>query len=191
MRWFYDIWAIKKFCNAANSVKSIHDLHVETSCANEGIAFKFPELRQQEFGMDALSPASAVHPRGRGRVFDSIVDAIGDTPIVRLRNLPAAHGPDAIILAKLEYFSPAASVKDRIGAAMVVAAGVLRRVPCLPRGRRAGAACSPVGAWCASSSTARGGAGSDPSVSHACSSVAVVSHTDERSHSSRTSDSRA
>src|SRR5437868_11880017 len=71
--------------------------------------------------MDASSPASAVHSRGRGRVFDSIVDAIGDTPIVRLRNLPAAHGADAIILAKLEYFSPAASVKDRIGAAMVVA----------------------------------------------------------------------
>src|SRR5438477_10112349 len=119
MRWFYDFLAIKKFCNAANSVESIHDLHVETSCANEGTALKFPEL--QEFGMDASSPASAVHSRGRGRVFDSIVDAIGDTPIVRLRNLPAAHRADAIILAKLEYFSPAASVKDRIGAAMVVA----------------------------------------------------------------------
>src|SRR3954464_13960004 len=78
--------------------------------------------------MDAPSTTSAVHRPGRGKVFDSIVDAIGDTPIVRLRNLPAAHGANAIILAKLEYFSPAASVKDRIGAAMVVAmerAGVI------------------------------------------------------------------
>src|ERR1700721_2947743 len=78
--------------------------------------------------MDAPSPASAVHRPGRGRVFDSIVDAIGDTPIVRLRNLPKQHGAHATILAKLEYFNPAASVKDRIGAAMVIAmekAGVI------------------------------------------------------------------
>ena len=42
--------------------------------------------------MDASSATSAVHRPGRGRVFDSIVDAIGDTPIVRLRNLPQAQG---------------------------------------------------------------------------------------------------
>jgi cysteine synthase A len=71
--------------------------------------------------MDALSATSAVHRPGRGRVFDSIVVAVGDTPIVRLRKLPQAHGVNATILAKLEYFSPAASVKDRIGAAMIIA----------------------------------------------------------------------
>jgi cystathionine beta-synthase len=78
--------------------------------------------------MDASSVTSAVQRPGRGRVFDSIVDAIGDTPIVRLRKLPEAHGVSATILAKLEYFNPAASVKDRIGAAMVIAmekAGVI------------------------------------------------------------------
>src|SRR5260370_4051019 len=78
--------------------------------------------------MDASSATSAVHRPGRGRVFDSIVDAIGDTPIVRLRKLPQMHGVNATILAKLEYFNPAASVKDRIGAAMVIAmekAGVI------------------------------------------------------------------
>ena len=73
--------------------------------------------------------ARAVQRHGRGRVFDSIVDAIGDTPIVRLRKLPQAHGAGhATILAKLEYFNPAASVKDRIGAAMIIAmekAGVI------------------------------------------------------------------
>lgn len=71
--------------------------------------------------MDASSPTGAVHRPGRGRVFDSIVDAIGDTPIVRLRRLPQVRGAQARILAKLEYFNPAASVKDRIGASMVSA----------------------------------------------------------------------
>src|ERR1700710_2628832 len=78
--------------------------------------------------MDTSSQAGAVHRPGRGRVFDSIVDAVGDTPIVRLRRLPGAHGVNATIHAKLEYFNPASSVKDRIGAAMVIAmekAGVI------------------------------------------------------------------
>src|SRR4029453_5594441 len=78
--------------------------------------------------MDASSAMGAVHRPGRGRGFDSIVDAIGDTPIVRLRKLPKMHGFSATILSKLEYFNPAASVKDRIGAAMVIAmeqAGVI------------------------------------------------------------------
>jgi len=65
---------------------------------------------------------------GRGRVFDSITEAIGDTPIVRLRRLPDRHGVKANISAKLEFFNPAASVKDRIGVAMIEAmerAGVI------------------------------------------------------------------
>lgn len=65
---------------------------------------------------------------GRGRIYDSIADAIGDTPVVRLRRLPEQRGVKATILAKLEYFNPSASVKDRIGAAMIVAmekAGVI------------------------------------------------------------------
>jgi cysteine synthase A len=77
--------------------------------------------RHREFIMDASSTAGAAHQPGRGRVYDSIVEAFGDTPIVRLRRLPGMHGVNATILAKLEYFNPAASVKDRIGAAMVIA----------------------------------------------------------------------
>src|SRR5437899_3180319 len=49
-------------------------------------------LRDRSFVMNASSAASAVHRPGRGRVFDSIVDAIGDTPIVRLRRLPQQQG---------------------------------------------------------------------------------------------------
>src|ERR1700755_1535342 len=71
--------------------------------------------------MDAPSAAGAVQRAGRGRVFDCIVDAIGDTPLVRLRRLPQAQGVAATILAKLEYFNPATSVKERIGASMITA----------------------------------------------------------------------
>src|ERR1700727_1478248 len=71
--------------------------------------------------MDETLTTRAEQHHGRGRVFDSIVDAIGDTPIVRLQRLPDQRGAKATILAKLEYLNPAASVKDRIGAAMIVA----------------------------------------------------------------------
>ena len=74
------------------------------------------------------SSVSQAHRPGRGRIYDSIVDAFGDTPIVRLHRLPEQNGVKATILAKLEYFNPAASVKDRIGAAMIIAmekAGVI------------------------------------------------------------------
>jgi cysteine synthase len=56
---------------------------------------------------------------GRGRVYDSITDTIGDTPIVRLNRLPKERGVEADILAKLEFFNPIASVKDRIGVSMI------------------------------------------------------------------------
>ncbi|QQQ19568.1 cysteine synthase A [Brevundimonas vitis] len=58
---------------------------------------------------------------GRGKVYDSIVDTIGDTPLVRLPRLSAELEPKATVLAKLEFFNPIASVKDRIGVAMVEA----------------------------------------------------------------------
>ena len=56
---------------------------------------------------------------GRGRVYDSITDTIGDTPLVRLDRLAKEKGVGAHILAKLEFFNPLASVKDRIGVAMI------------------------------------------------------------------------
>ncbi len=56
---------------------------------------------------------------GRGRIYSSITETIGDTPIVELTRLPQMHGVNARILVKLEFFNPLASVKDRIGAAMI------------------------------------------------------------------------
>ena len=56
---------------------------------------------------------------GRGKIYDSIIDTIGDTPLVRLPRLSAELSPKATVLAKLEFFNPLASVKDRIGVAMI------------------------------------------------------------------------
>ena len=58
---------------------------------------------------------------GRGRIFDSITETIGDTPLVRLTRMPQEAGVKADILLKLEFFNPIASVKDRIGVAMIEA----------------------------------------------------------------------
>jgi cysteine synthase A len=69
--------------------------------------------------------ANASHesrPVGRGRIYGSITDTIGDTPIVRLDRLAANRGVKAHLLAKLEFFNPIASVKDRIGVNMIDAA---------------------------------------------------------------------
>jgi len=57
--------------------------------------------------------------RGRGRIYDSITDTIGDTPLVRLDRLAAMKEVPANLLAKLEFFNPIGSVKDRIGVAMI------------------------------------------------------------------------
>ena len=59
------------------------------------------------------------HIPGRGRIYNSITDTIGDTPLVRLARLPQKAGVKADILLKLEFFNPIASVKDRIGVAMI------------------------------------------------------------------------
>jgi cysteine synthase A len=56
---------------------------------------------------------------GRGRIYGSITETIGDTPIVRLDKLAKENGVKANLLAKLEFFNPISSVKDRIGVAMI------------------------------------------------------------------------
>ncbi|MEB2844863.1 cysteine synthase A [Rhizobiales bacterium RZME27] len=65
---------------------------------------------------------------GRGRIYSSITDTIGDTPLVRLDKLASENGVKANILAKLEFFNPIASVKDRIGVAMLEAAEASGRI---------------------------------------------------------------
>jgi cysteine synthase A len=60
-----------------------------------------------------------IKTHGRGKIYSSITDTIGDTPLVRLDRLADAHGVKATLLGKLEFFNPIASVKDRIGVAMI------------------------------------------------------------------------
>ena len=56
----------------------------------------------------------------RGRVYGSILETVGSTPLVRAEKFAKAEGVDADILFKLEFFNPLASVKDRIGLAMIL-----------------------------------------------------------------------
>ncbi|MDE1939967.1 MAG: cysteine synthase A [Alphaproteobacteria bacterium] len=58
---------------------------------------------------------------GRGRIYNSITETIGDTPLVRMARLPKQAGVKADILLKLEFFNPISSVKDRIGVSMIEA----------------------------------------------------------------------
>ncbi len=56
---------------------------------------------------------------GRGRVYASITDTIGDTPLVSIDRIAKEKGVVARLLAKLEFFNPISSVKDRIGVSMI------------------------------------------------------------------------
>jgi len=71
--------------------------------------------------MDAMNPPPR-QAEFRGRVYDSILETIGATPLVRVRRLAAEAGAVADILGKCEFFNPLSSVKDRIGLAMIEAA---------------------------------------------------------------------
>ncbi|MQT13218.1 cysteine synthase A [Segnochrobactrum spirostomi] len=63
--------------------------------------------------------AKAGKTPGRGRIYGSITETIGDTPLVRLDRVARELGVGATLLGKLEFFNPLASVKDRIGVAMI------------------------------------------------------------------------
>jgi cysteine synthase A len=69
--------------------------------------------------MERTMAANEKHRPGRGRIYDSITETIGDTPLVRMRRMPQAAHVKADLLFKLEFFNPLSSVKDRIGVAMI------------------------------------------------------------------------
>ena len=50
-----------------------------------------------------------------GKIYGSALELIGNTPLVEVKNVDKSEGLEATVLAKLEYFNPAGSVKDRIG----------------------------------------------------------------------------
>jgi cysteine synthase A len=64
------------------------------------------------------------------KIAKNLTDLIGNTPLLELSNFNKKHNLEASIIAKLEYFNPASSVKDRIGYAMITAAekqGLLKK----------------------------------------------------------------
>ncbi len=72
--------------------------------------------------------AARAEPEARGRIYNSVLDTIGATPLVRLARLAAAAGVKADLLGKCEFFNPLSSVKDRIGLAMIEAAEASGRI---------------------------------------------------------------
>src|SRR6266446_3092254 len=91
--------------------------------AGRGRVQRTPEHSLKSDGVDIHRPMTQPSsPEFRGRIYGDITETIGATPLVRLNRLPAKHGVKAEILAKLEFFNPLASVKDRIGTAMIDAA---------------------------------------------------------------------
>src|SRR5260221_13858136 len=60
-------------------------------------------------------------PPGRGRIYDSIIETIGNTPLGRAQRLRQAEGVSADLLLKPEFFNPIGSVKDRIWGSMILA----------------------------------------------------------------------
>ena len=78
--------------------------------------------------MDSANAAERRRLEFRGRVYDSIIETIGATPLVRIHRLAQDAGARADILGKCEFFNPLASVKDRIGVSMIAAAEAAGRI---------------------------------------------------------------
>ena len=70
-------------------------------------------------GQAEMSERSIRTTNGRGRLYESVLETVGDTPTIRVNNL----GPDGVRLyVKAEFFNPAASVKDRLAVNIIEAA---------------------------------------------------------------------
>ena len=78
--------------------------------------------------MDTTMASPPPHAEFRGRVYDSIIETIGATPLVRIHRMARNAGSKADILGKCEFFNPLASVKDRIGVSMIAAAEAAGRI---------------------------------------------------------------
>jgi cysteine synthase len=78
--------------------------------------------------MDIISTANPQRGEFRGRVYDSILETVGATPLVRIHRLAQQAGVTADILGKCEFFNPLSSVKDRIGVSMIAVAEAAGRI---------------------------------------------------------------
>jgi cysteine synthase len=78
--------------------------------------------------MDSPRSHESASAEFRGRIYDSITETIGATPLVRIDRLARQAEAGAEILAKCEFFNPLGSVKDRIGVSMIAVAEAAGRI---------------------------------------------------------------
>src|SRR5262245_17672871 len=70
--------------------------------------------------MPVQPPPLKLDPPRHGHIYESILDTIGSTPLIRVRRFAAEEGVVADLLLKLEFFNPLGSVKDRIALGMIL-----------------------------------------------------------------------
>mmetsp|Transcript_2724 Transcript_2724/g.9554 ORF Transcript_2724/g.9554 Transcript_2724/m.9554 type:complete len:541 (-) Transcript_2724:793-2415(-) len=78
-------------------------------------------------GTTEKSPHTTV-ARGRPKILDTVLDFIGETPLVRLNRIPQSFGVECELLVKCEFFNAGGSVKDRIGKRMILDAEASGRI---------------------------------------------------------------
>jgi GNAT superfamily N-acetyltransferase len=66
-------------------------------------------------GRDEMTDSGRV-TQGRGRLFESVLDTVGDTPCIRINTLAPRH---VTVYVKAEFFNPAGSVKDRLALSII------------------------------------------------------------------------
>jgi len=74
-----------------------------------------PRQRNQRFSPHPRSVSPPDLSREKKLICDSILDVVGNTPLVRINNITKAEGIKCEVLVKCEYLNPGGSVKDRIG----------------------------------------------------------------------------
>ncbi|EJF91001.1 cysteine synthase A [Bartonella tamiae] len=78
-----------------------------------------PHESSQNFKETKIEKDTQNPKKGHGKIYDSILETIGNTPLVRIDHFAKENGVHANLLAKLEFFNPLASVKDRLGLALI------------------------------------------------------------------------
>src|ERR1700756_5538604 len=116
-------WIPQTFPRSLQRRRSLKPCTIKPISSHPAIR-RVPRLADRRTNMPAATSIRST--RGRGRLFDSVLDTVGDTPVIRVNNL-GIQG--RTIYVKAEFFNPASSVKDRLALNVIEAAehaGALR-----------------------------------------------------------------
>ena len=92
-----------------------HTLKMES----EGLDKVCPFKAETGFDMEKCPHPTDVRDHSK-KICDSIIDYVGNTPLVRINNIAKADGIECELLAKCEFLNPGGSVKDRVGRRMIL-----------------------------------------------------------------------